>query len=242
MCGILSSTIVARWEHWLRQPGKDIWLGSAIEPWEFEGQGKCQDNNNKNKHYKNKTPCTPLCSSPNYHTVMNEIKMTLKCDNKILIQQCGIVIYWFIHVTKYFMFCYHLCFIFQNMISSFRASELQVPQGFVETNQSGHTSELLRVFHMLERDDSSVVKHKIKELYRRRSPIELNRKRHCYRVPPFRPRSIHRCSRVNQCFMIESPRQTCSSQHSSCLLSTQTSRWSRSHFTMCWMFWLNHQV
>ncbi|TRY81800.1 hypothetical protein DNTS_023123 [Danionella cerebrum] len=59
----------------------------------------------------------------------------------------------------------------QNMVSSFRISELQVLLGFAGRNKSGHKHELvLRALQLLKSGCSSAIQIKIKELYRRRYP------------------------------------------------------------------------
>ncbi|KAI2664502.1 E3 SUMO-protein ligase PIAS2 [Labeo rohita] len=69
--------------------------------------------------------------------------------------------------------CFIACFVlfFQNMVSSFRVSELQVLLGFAGRNKSGRKHELLlRALHLLRSGCSPAVQIKIKELYRRRYP------------------------------------------------------------------------
>lgn len=62
-------------------------------------------------------------------------------------------------------------FVLQNMVSSFRVSELQVLLGFAGRNKSGRKHELLlRALHLLRSGCSPAVQIKIKELYRRRYP------------------------------------------------------------------------
>lgn len=57
----------------------------------------------------------------------------------------------------------------QNMVSSFRVSELQVLLGFAGQNKSGRKHELLlRALHLLKSGCSPAVQTKVKELYRRR--------------------------------------------------------------------------
>ncbi|NXC43741.1 PIAS2 ligase, partial [Penelope pileata] len=59
----------------------------------------------------------------------------------------------------------------QNMISSFRVSELQVLLGFAGRNKSGRKHDLLmRALHLLKSGCSPAVQIKIRELYRRRYP------------------------------------------------------------------------
>lgn len=62
-------------------------------------------------------------------------------------------------------------FVLQNMVSSFRVSELQVLLGFAGRNKSGRKHELLlRALHLLRSGCSPAVQIKIKELYCRRYP------------------------------------------------------------------------
>ncbi|XP_077202839.1 E3 SUMO-protein ligase PIAS2 isoform X1 [Paroedura picta] len=59
----------------------------------------------------------------------------------------------------------------QNMVSSFRVSELQVLLGFAGRNKSGRKHDLLmRALHLLKSGCSPAVQIKIRELYRRRYP------------------------------------------------------------------------
>ena len=63
---------------------------------------------------------------------------------------------------------------FQNMVSSFRVSELQVLLGFAGRNKSGRKHDLLmRALHLLKSGCSPAVQIKIRELYRRRYPRTL---------------------------------------------------------------------
>ncbi|XP_025895197.1 E3 SUMO-protein ligase PIAS2 isoform X2 [Nothoprocta perdicaria] len=60
---------------------------------------------------------------------------------------------------------------FENMVSSFRVSELQVLLGFAGRNKSGRKHDLLmRALHLLKSGCSPAVQIKIRELYRRRYP------------------------------------------------------------------------
>ncbi|XP_069603004.1 E3 SUMO-protein ligase PIAS2 isoform X2 [Ranitomeya imitator] len=62
----------------------------------------------------------------------------------------------------------------RNMVSSFRVSELQVLLGFAGRNKSGRKHDLLmRALHLLKNGCSPAVQIKIKELYRRRFPRNL---------------------------------------------------------------------
>ncbi|XP_006085186.1 E3 SUMO-protein ligase PIAS2 isoform X2 [Myotis lucifugus] len=62
----------------------------------------------------------------------------------------------------------------QNMVSSFRVSELQVLLGFAGRNKSGRKHDLLmRALHLLKSGCSPAVQIKIRELYRRRYPRTL---------------------------------------------------------------------
>lgn len=77
---------------------------------------------------------------------------------------------WLCHIDLY-----ALCFVSQNMISSFRVSELQVLLGFAGRNKSGRKHELLlRALHLLKSDCIPAVQLKIKDLYRRRYPRTLD--------------------------------------------------------------------
>ncbi|XP_044876801.1 E3 SUMO-protein ligase PIAS2 isoform X2 [Mauremys mutica] len=59
----------------------------------------------------------------------------------------------------------------ENMVSSFRVSELQVLLGFAGRNKSGRKHDLLmRALHLLKSGCSPAVQIKIRELYRRRYP------------------------------------------------------------------------
>ncbi|XP_019387353.1 PREDICTED: E3 SUMO-protein ligase PIAS2 isoform X6 [Crocodylus porosus] len=59
----------------------------------------------------------------------------------------------------------------ENMVSSFRVSELQVLLGFAGRNKSGRKHDLLmRALHLLKSGCSPAVQLKIRELYRRRYP------------------------------------------------------------------------
>ncbi|KAK7807886.1 hypothetical protein U0070_021618 [Myodes glareolus] len=61
-----------------------------------------------------------------------------------------------------------------NMVSSFRVSELQVLLGFAGRNKSGRKHDLLmRALHLLKSGCSPAVQIKIRELYRRRYPRTL---------------------------------------------------------------------
>ncbi|XP_036774556.2 E3 SUMO-protein ligase PIAS2 isoform X2 [Manis pentadactyla] len=63
---------------------------------------------------------------------------------------------------------------YQNMVSSFRVSELQVLLGFAGRNKSGRKHDLLmRALHLLKSGCSPAVQIKIRELYRRRYPRTL---------------------------------------------------------------------
>ncbi|XP_053145057.1 E3 SUMO-protein ligase PIAS2 isoform X7 [Hemicordylus capensis] len=60
---------------------------------------------------------------------------------------------------------------YENMVSSFRVSELQVLLGFAGRNKSGRKHDLLmRALHLLKSGCSPAVQIKIRELYRRRYP------------------------------------------------------------------------
>ncbi|XP_019373673.1 PREDICTED: E3 SUMO-protein ligase PIAS2 isoform X6 [Gavialis gangeticus] len=60
---------------------------------------------------------------------------------------------------------------YENMVSSFRVSELQVLLGFAGRNKSGRKHDLLmRALHLLKSGCSPAVQLKIRELYRRRYP------------------------------------------------------------------------
>ncbi|XP_014636880.1 PREDICTED: E3 SUMO-protein ligase PIAS2 isoform X4 [Ceratotherium simum simum] len=62
----------------------------------------------------------------------------------------------------------------ENMVSSFRVSELQVLLGFAGRNKSGRKHDLLmRALHLLKSGCSPAVQIKIRELYRRRYPRTL---------------------------------------------------------------------
>ncbi|KAM6187002.1 E3 SUMO-protein ligase PIAS2 isoform 1-T1 [Sarcoramphus papa] len=63
------------------------------------------------------------------------------------------------------------CLTLENMVSSFRVSELQVLLGFAGRNKSGRKHDLLmRALHLLKSGCSPAVQIKIRELYRRRYP------------------------------------------------------------------------
>ncbi|NXN96213.1 PIAS2 ligase, partial [Rhinopomastus cyanomelas] len=78
-------------------------------------------------------------------------------------------------------------FSFQNMISSFRVSELQVLLGFAGRNKSGRKHDLLmRALHLLKSGCSPAVQIKIRELYRRRYP----RLEGISDLPPIKPSTL----------------------------------------------------
>ncbi|XP_058994762.1 E3 SUMO-protein ligase PIAS2 isoform X2 [Mustela lutreola] len=79
-----------------------------------------------------------------------------------------------LHPRQHLVLSLFFILVILNMVSSFRVSELQVLLGFAGRNKSGRKHDLLmRALHLLKSGCSPAVQIKIRELYRRRYPRNL---------------------------------------------------------------------